>query len=152
MTASTWVGWMISCECQPSGFDDISALAAEMSEFFQSNEPDTTHFEWSVTDDRTRVDIHERYANSAQALTHMAAFGERFGSRFMVLLKPASVVVYGFPTPELQAALEGLSPLRTETFAVSTAKAAALIPAVASSPSPAVWRAPRPGHRWAHSW
>jgi len=117
MTASTWVSWMISCECQPSGFDDISALAAEMSEFFQSNEPDTTHFEWSVTDDRTRVDIHERYANSAQALTHMAAFGERFGSRFMALLKPASVVVYGFPTPELQAALEGLSPLRTETFA-----------------------------------
>ena len=117
MTASAWVSWMITCECQPSSFDDISALAAEMSDFFQANEPSTTHFEWSVTGDRTRVDIHERYANSDQALTHMAAFGENFGSRFMALLKPTSVVVYGFPTPELQAALAGLSPLFTETFA-----------------------------------
>ena len=108
---------MITCESDPSRFDAISALAAEMSDYFQSNEPSTTHFEWSATSDRTRVDIHERYANSAQALSHMAAFGERFGSRFMDLLKPTSVVVYGFPTAELQAALAALSPLSTESFA-----------------------------------
>ena len=88
-----------------------------MSSYFQLNEASTTHFEWSVTSDRTRVDIHERYANSDQALSHMAAFGEHFGSRFMDLLKPTAVVVYGFPTAELKAALAGLSPLSTETFA-----------------------------------
>jgi hypothetical protein len=117
MSDSTWVSWMITCESDPFRFDAVSALAAEMSDYFQSNEPSTTHFEWSATSDRTRVDIHERYANSAQALSHMAAFGERFGSRFMDLLKPTSVVVYGFPTAELQAALAGLSPLSTESFA-----------------------------------
>lgn len=117
MSASTWVSWMITCECDPSNYESIAALAAEMSGYFEANEPSTTHFEWSATSDRARVDIHERYANSEQALSHMATFGQQFGSRFMSLLKPTSVVVYGFPTPDLQSALAGLSPLHTDAFA-----------------------------------
>lgn len=117
MSSNTWVSWLITCECQPANYQSIAALAAEMSNFFQANEPETTHFEWSSTEDQDQVHIHERYANSAQALAHMAAFGENFGSQFMSLLKPTSVIVYGFPTPELKTALAGLSPKFTVTFA-----------------------------------
>ena len=117
MSSTTWVSWIITCECDPSNFEAVSSLAAEMSSYFQANEPYTTHFEWSATTDRARVDIHERYANSEQALSHMSAFGEQFGSRFMAILKPTSVVVYGFPSPDLQSALAGMSPLCTDTFA-----------------------------------
>ena len=117
MSSNSWVSWLITCECQPSDYGSIAALAGEMSDFFQTNEPDTTHFEWSTTESQDQVHIHERYANSAQALAHMTAFGEKFGSRFMSLLKPTSVVVYGFPTPELKTALAGLSPKFTQNFA-----------------------------------
>lgn len=107
----------MTCECDPSNYESVAALAAEMSGHFEVNEPSTTHFEWSATRDRGRVDIHERYSNSEQALSHMAAFGQQFGSRFMSLLKPTSVVVYGSPSVDLQSALARLSPLYTETFA-----------------------------------
>jgi len=117
MSSSSWVSWVIVCDSEPSHFDSIASLAAEMSAYFLEHEPDTTHFEWSSTAERSHVHIHERYANSEQALAHMAAFGQQFGSRFMALLKPVSVVVYGNPSAELRSALEGLSPAFTQPFA-----------------------------------
>ena len=116
MTTSTWASWTITCECQPSDFEKIGELAAEMTDFFLANEPLTTHFEWSANADRNQIHIHERYADSSQAMSHMAAFGEQFGARFMALLKPVSVVAYGYPSSELRTALEGLSPTFMENF------------------------------------
>jgi hypothetical protein len=49
-------------------------------------------------------------------MSHMAAFGDQFGARFMALLKPVSVVAYGYPSSELRTALEGLSPVFMENF------------------------------------
>lgn len=117
MTSSAWVSWIITCDCQPSDVDAISRLATEMADHFRSHEPDTTHFEFSVSADRSKLHLHERYANSAQALAHMKAFGDSFASRFMALLKPASVVVYGNPTPELRAGLEAMGPVFMESMA-----------------------------------
>lgn len=117
MTSPTWASWIIACKCSSSDFDQVASLASEMAAYFQENEPSTTHFEWSVNVERDCVHIHERYADSAQALAHMSAFGERFGSRFMGLLQPQSVVVYGFPNAELSQALQGLTPQTLETFA-----------------------------------
>lgn len=117
MTSPTWASWIITCKCSVSDFDQVVALAGEMAAYFESNEPNTTHFEWSVNADHDCVHIHERYADSAQALAHMSAFGDRFGGRFMGLLQPQSVVVYGFPNAELSEALKGLSPQTLSTFA-----------------------------------
>ena len=117
MNTPTWVAWLIACDCQPSDADAIARLAAEMSDYFSAHEPNTTHFEWSVNAGRSQVHVHERYANSEQALAHMAAFGERFGSRFMALLKPVSVTVYGNPSPALRAGLEAMSPTHMASIA-----------------------------------
>lgn len=117
MTSPTWVSWLITCDCQPSDADAISALATEMTDYVSANEPATTHFEWSTTNDKTCVYLHERYSDSAQAMAHIAAFGEQFGSRFMNLLKPSTVVVFGHPNDDLRQKLEGLSPRFTESFA-----------------------------------
>lgn len=117
MKSSTWVGWLIICECQPSDFEDVMSLAATMTEFVSVNEPETTHFEWSCSPDHLSVHLYERYSNSTQALAHMTAFAEQFGAKFMSLLKPTSVIVYGFPTAELKSQLEALSPQFTECFA-----------------------------------
>lgn len=117
MDSPTWVAFLIACECRPADAEAISRLGAEMSEYFAAQEPHTTHFEWSVSADRSRVHVHERYANSEQALAHMAAFGERFGSRFMALLKPLSFTVYGNPSPALRAGLEAMSPSHMASIA-----------------------------------
>ena len=96
--SNTWVSWTIICSCKPDSFDQISALAAKMTEHFQSNEPDTTNFEFSVNSAHDEVHVYERYTNSAQALLHMKAFGDLFGADFMGLLTPVKVIAYGFPT------------------------------------------------------
>ena len=83
--SNTWVSWTITCSCKPDSFEQISALAAKMTEYFQSNEPDTTNFEFSVNAAHDEIHVHERYLNSSQALLHMKAFGELFGSDFMSL-------------------------------------------------------------------
>ena len=114
--SNTWVSWTIICSCKPDSFDQISALAAKMTEHFQSNEPDTTNFEFSVNSAHDEVHVYERYTNSAQALLHMKAVGELFGSDFMALLTPVKVVAYGFPTDELSQALTALSPVKMTSF------------------------------------
>ncbi|MFY8149782.1 MAG: hypothetical protein ACOVNL_11295 [Prochlorococcaceae cyanobacterium] len=116
MSTATWASWLITCKCQPEDYDKIVTLAAEMSAHFEANEPRTTHFEWSVSDDHSQVHIHERYADSEQALAHMGTFGEKFGERFMSLLTPQAVVVYGHPSSALSSALEGLSPVHMIPF------------------------------------
>ena len=87
-----------------------------MTEYFVSNEPDTTNFEFSVNAAHDEVHVYERYANSAQALLHMKAFGDLFGSDFMSLLTPVKVVSYGFPSATLSNALKELSPVQMTTF------------------------------------
>lgn len=116
MTMPTWVSWIITCECQASDSPAIAELAAEMTRFFAENEPFTTHFEWSISPEKNSVYLHERYSDSAQALAHVSSFGENYGAQFMALLKPSSVVVFGFPSSELKQQLEGFSPLFTEYF------------------------------------
>ena len=114
--SNTWVSWTIICSCKPDSFDQISALAAKMTEHFQSNEPDTTNFEFSVNSAHDEVHVYERYTNSAQALLHMKAFGDLFGADFMGLLTPVKVVAYDFPTDELSQALTALSPVKMTSF------------------------------------
>ena len=114
--SNTWVSWTITCSCKPDSFSEITALAAKMTEYFQSNEPDTTNFEFSVSAAHDEVHVYERYSNSAQALLHMKAFGDMFGSDFMGLLTPVKVVAYGFPSDDLSDALSALSPVRMCSF------------------------------------
>lgn len=116
-TKPTWVAWNIEAECNPTNHQAISDLAAEMSSYFHSNESGTTHFEWSTAADRSKVVLHERYADSEAALSHIMAFGERFAERFMALVVLKRVVVSGYPTPALQETLAGMSPEVLTTFA-----------------------------------
>lgn len=114
--SNTWVSWTITCSCNPDSFDQILALAAKMTEYFLTNESDTTNFEFSINSAHDEVHVYERYTNSDQALLHMKAFGDLFGPDFMALLTPIRVVAYGFPTDELSTALSALSPVKMTSF------------------------------------
>jgi quinol monooxygenase YgiN len=77
------VYWLLEGAVKPGEFDNLKALMKEMVEATQANEPDTLNYEWAITEDSKSCHLYERYADSAAAMTHMKAFGEKFAERFM---------------------------------------------------------------------
>jgi quinol monooxygenase YgiN len=89
---------------------------AEMVEATQKNEPGTLNYEWAISDDRQVCHIYERFQDSAAAMAHMESFGANFAARFMEVLKPTRLVVYGTPSAQVKDALAGLSPVYMALF------------------------------------
>jgi quinol monooxygenase YgiN len=104
---SSHVAWMLNMQVIPGQLDTLRALMAEMSAATEANEPGTLDYEWSLSTDGTACDLWERYADSAAALIHMATFGEKYASRFLSVLAPKRVTLYGAPN---EAVREGLAP------------------------------------------
>ena len=51
--------------------------------------------------------INERYANSAAVMAELGTFGAQFAERFLGCVEPTSINVYGEPSDEVRAALDG---------------------------------------------
>jgi hypothetical protein len=49
-------------------------------------------------------------------MVHLGSFGANFAARFMEMMRPARLVVYGVPSPQLKEALAGLSPVYMPPF------------------------------------
>ena len=111
-SSDQWVSWIIEASVKPESLESISSLMNEMSEDFLANEPNTLNFEWSIDSTSTLLHLHERYGNSDTAINHMKTFGAKYGERFMSLISPQRVVVYGHPSESLSNDLQALSPVR----------------------------------------
>lgn len=107
---SDWAAWIIEAKYEPSNEVAIEAMAKEMTGYFLSNEPQMTHFEWSVNSERGHLILHERYATSQAGLAHIKAFSDKFAEQFSALVAPQRVVVFGNPSQELLDVLSGMSP------------------------------------------
>jgi quinol monooxygenase YgiN len=108
---SNQVSWMLELKVQSGREDDFKSLANEMIKDTQENEPGTLVYEWSTSEDGQVCHVYERYADSAAVMTHLAAFGEKFAGRFLSVLTPTRIVVYGAPSPEVKEALRDFSPV-----------------------------------------
>lgn len=106
----TDVIWLLETTVDPKRSDEFHALMEEMVRATKDNEPGTLAYEWSVSEDGTRCHLYEHYADSAAAMTHIDTFGERFADRFMDLLTPTRLVLYGAPSPEVKRALAPMNP------------------------------------------
>ena len=71
------------------------------------NEPGTQGYEWFLSQDGTACHINERYVDSDAVLSHLGTFGTRFAERFLACFEPTSLSVYGEPSEEARAALDG---------------------------------------------
>lgn len=71
------------------------------------DEPGTLIYEWFLSGDGTACQLYERYTGSAAALVHLGTFGSRFMDRFLACFEPTSLSVYGDPSPEARAVLDG---------------------------------------------
>jgi quinol monooxygenase YgiN len=95
----------------PQRLDELKALLETMVNSIKSSEPGTLNYEWSVNAAQTTVHVYERYQDSSAALNHLASFRTKFGERFLQVVKPARLVVYGSPDIQIKTALAGLNPV-----------------------------------------
>lgn len=105
---SEQVYWMLETKINDGQMDNLKALMAEMVEATQANEPGTLNYEWSVSADGQTCHIFERYADSEATLVHLEAFGKHFAGRFMSILQPTRMMVYGNPNEAARKALQGV--------------------------------------------
>jgi quinol monooxygenase YgiN len=107
---SDQVSWMLELEVRPGRQDDLRNLAAEMVSATKADEPGTLDYEWSISADGKQCHIFERYIDSAAVMKHVATFGEKFAGRFLAILTPTRMVVYGSPSMEVQNAVADFRP------------------------------------------
>jgi quinol monooxygenase YgiN len=110
-SSGQWVSWIIEASVKPENLDSISSLMNEMSHDFMENECQTLNFEWSIDSTQTLLHLHERYEDSATALGHVKRFRSKYGDRFISLISPLRVVVYGHPSEPLSKELQPLRPV-----------------------------------------
>jgi hypothetical protein len=83
---------------------------AELVEATRRNEVGMLDNQWAISDDRQVCHIYERFQDSAAVMTHLQWFGANFAERFMKILKPTRVVVYGTPSVEVKNAFAEFNP------------------------------------------
>jgi hypothetical protein len=102
---------MLELDVQEGRESDFRNLMGEMVSATKATEPGTLNYEWSTSADGKRCHVFERYVDSSAALTHTGTFGEKFAGRFLEILKPVRLVVYGSPSPAVKDALAGFNPV-----------------------------------------
>jgi quinol monooxygenase YgiN len=94
--------WLLKLDLNPEKQSEFEALMAEMvAATLQESGAKT--YEWHQSGNA--IHIYERYASSEDAMIHMQNFGANFADRFMSLLTPVQLDVYGPAKDDLQAAL-----------------------------------------------
>lgn len=101
------ISWNLQMAVKEGRLDKARALATEMVSATRQ-EPGTLVYEWFLSDDGKRCHINERFADSEAALAHLGNFGAKFADRFLDCFEPTSLSVYGEPSTEARAALDGL--------------------------------------------
>ncbi len=103
---STVVSWNLQLSVREGRLDDARALMHEMVESTRE-EAGTQSYEWFLSEDGTVCHIYERYADSDAAMAHLGNFGSKFAERFLECFEPTALCVYGEPSDDARAALDG---------------------------------------------
>ena len=111
------VSWVLELAVKDGQLDAFKALAQEMSEATQADEPGATHYEWFIDEDGKTIHIFERYVDSAATMIHLGNFGAKFAERFLGSVDPQRLMVYGDPSAEVRGALAGFGAAHMTQFA-----------------------------------
>lgn len=101
------VSWNLQLAIRDGYLDDARELMNQMVSA-TLEEPGTQVYEWFLSEDDKICHINERYADSDAVMAHLGNFGSRFADRFLACFEPVSFSVYGEPSAEARAALDGL--------------------------------------------
>ncbi len=112
---SDTVSWNLQMSVREGQLSDARDLMPEMVEATR-DEAGTLGYEWFLGGDGTVCHIHERYADSDAAMVHLGNFGAKFAERFLQCFEPTGLFVYGEPSDEARAALDGFGAVYLGTF------------------------------------
>ena len=112
---SDTVSWNLQMSVREGRLSDARELMPEMVESTR-DEPGTLGYEWFLGSDGTVCHIYERYADSDAAMVHLGNFGAKFAERFLECCEPTALYVYGEPSDEARAALDGFGAVYLGTF------------------------------------
>jgi quinol monooxygenase YgiN len=110
------VHWVLELSVDPDRFEDLKTLIADLIEATQRNEAGALNYEWAISEDRQVCHVYERYQDSAAAMTHLESFGANFAARFMQVVEPTRMVVYGTPSAQVKEALAVMDPVYMAPF------------------------------------
>ena len=110
------VYWMLVVKVNDGKLDEFKALAEEMNAATEL-EPGALAYEWHLDEAGSTCHIYERYADSAATLVHLGNFGANFAERFMALVTPESITVYGSPDEQVRGALAPMGAVLMTQFA-----------------------------------
>jgi quinol monooxygenase YgiN len=99
--------WLLELSIKEGELENLKNLIIEMSDATRSDEPGALIYEWFVSDDGKQCHIYERYSDCAALMIHLGNFGAKFADRFLAILTPQRMTVYGEPTDEVRTALAG---------------------------------------------
>jgi quinol monooxygenase YgiN len=102
-------------EIVPSQFDALRALVDTLVKA-TAGEPGAIGYEWVVNPDHTEVHIIERYRTEC-VLPHIEQTFAPYAAEFLKLAKIKQLTVYGDPTPEIRATLDGFGAVYLAPFA-----------------------------------
>lgn len=103
---SNAISWNLQVSVREGQLNDARKLMNEMVAATQQ-EPGAQNYEWFLSKDGKTCHLNERYADSAAALIHLGNFGSKFAERFLACFQPTALFVYGNPSAEARAALDG---------------------------------------------
>ena len=101
---SETVSWNLQLSVRDGRVDDARELMNEMVESTR-NENGALSYEWFLAGNTCH--IVERYASSSAALIHLGTFGAKFAERFLQIFEPTGFWVYGEPSAEARAVMDG---------------------------------------------
>jgi quinol monooxygenase YgiN len=86
--------------------EDFKKLIQEMARAVQETEPDTITYQFYLNKDNTKCVVHETYANSDAAFTHMNGDASKtILPKIFEIAKINRFDAYGIPSEELQKTL-----------------------------------------------
>lgn len=105
------IQWMLELDVADGQLETAKSLMEEMVAATQADEPGALAYEWFISADNSSIHIYERYADSAAVMVHMGNFGTKFAERFLGILAPTRIYVYGNASSKVVDALSGLGPV-----------------------------------------
>lgn len=106
--------WILKAHIGDGNLDELKKLAEECCEITQS-ESGVMVYEWSITQDRKKLHIYERYVDSAAALEHMANLSEKL-PKLLELVGVTEIECYGRASSDFREATKDFPMVYLESF------------------------------------
>lgn len=103
---SNKISWNLQMTVRDGQLDDARKLVDEMASA-TLEEQGTQGYEWFLSGDGRNCHINEQYADSDAVMAHLGNFGSRFADRFLACFDVTAFSVYGDPSEEARAVLDG---------------------------------------------